>query len=132
MTVELEKINNQAEQHIWINKSKKVTSGIIKVFMIEDHGHKVAYIPSLDITGYGKSDKLAIDMLRDAIGDYFGSLVKLSQKKIQAELKKYGWEKGMFTKKYENSAFIDKKGVLQNLNLPITTNIEESLISVSS
>jgi len=129
--VEIEKISSES-QHIWVNRSNKVASAIVKVFIIDDHGHKVAYIPALELTGYGKSDKSALDMLKEAVGDYFHNLIALSPKKIQSELKKYGWTKGLFTKKYENSAFIDKKGILQNLELPDTTKIEESLMSLSA
>lgn len=121
------------KQTLSINKRKKKIKARVNLFFITDGEFKVAYIPALNLTGYGKNNKEALEMLNEIGGDYFQSLVETTQAKIQSELSKYGWKKGTFkfNKQFENTTYIDKDGVLRNFKLPEGTPIEESMAQVA-
>ena len=120
---------HKGPEKLQINKSKKIITGEIKAFNIKDGSKIVIYVPSLNISGYGSSFEQAIDMLKEIIDDYFRELVKLKPENISIELKKYGWEKTIFHKRFEQKVFIDKDGVLKNFELPEDTKIEETMLS---
>lgn len=121
------------KQTLSINKRKKKIKARVNLFFITDGEFKVAYIPALNLTGYGKNNKEALEMLNEIGGDYFQSLVETTQAKIQSELSKYGWKKGTFkfNKQFENTTYLDKDGVLRNFKLPEGTPIEESMAQVA-
>ena len=120
------------KQTLSINKRKKRINAKVNLFFITDGEFKVAFIPALNLTGYGKNNKEALDMLNEIGGDYFQSLVETTQAQMQSELSKYGWKKGTFkfNKQFENNTYIDKNGVLKNFKLPEDTPIEESRVQV--
>lgn len=51
----------------------------------------MSYVPSLNISAYGKDAKDAYEMLEAAIRTYITNLSKLPMKQIQAELALYNW-----------------------------------------
>ena len=112
---------------------KKFVKGTIKVFFLSDGEFRIAYTPALNFTGYGKDDDEAGDMLKEIIKDYLETLVNMSPYKAQKELEKYGWEKvSIFSKKkFENRSFVNKNGVLRNLDLPEDTPITESKLELA-
>lgn len=121
------------KQTLSINKRKKKINAKVNLFFITDGEFKVAFIPALNLTGYGKNNKEALEMLNEIGGDYFQSLVETTQAQMQSELSKYGWKKGTFkfNKQFENTTHIDKDGVLRNFKLPEGTPIEESMAQVA-
>ncbi len=124
--------NIETTQALFINKSKKRIKGTLRVFYIQDGAFKVVYMPSLNLSGYGKNDKEASKMLKKILDDYFESLVSLNRDHLISELSKYGWTtKELFAKRFVNDTYVDKDGVLKNFELPHDTPIEESMIKVA-
>ena len=110
-----------------INKNKKEILANLSAFIIEDGESIISVIPSLSISGYGLTVEDAHEMAFEGVHDYLESLSKLSSKELEAELLKYDWHKKspLKNKEYSNSAYIDKEGVLQNLDLPKDTPIRK-------
>lgn len=105
------------------------------LFAFEDHGHQVAYLPSLKLSAYGKTAQEAKQMLfEEVLPDFFENLFLLNEAEMNEELAKYGWKRSQFFKKrYSNlNAFVDAEGVLRNFNLPAETHIEKMPIERQS
>lgn len=118
-------------EYIRVDNSKGRIKGFLRTFFFKDHGKDVIYVPSLNLSGYGNDKKEALEMLDEITGDWFDTLMRLDSDMQQAELKKYGWEREKFRKKrYLSTVSVDKKGVLNNFELPEDTEIEEQSILV--
>lgn len=89
-----------------------------KMFQWHDHGHAIAYLPSLDLSGYGPTFAEAVAMLELAVSEYCEWAVYLPQKELDAELHRLGWELGEpGTSAGYSKAFVDRKGALQGFDL---------------
>jgi predicted RNase H-like HicB family nuclease len=130
MSTKVVKSNVQdGPQKLTINYRKREVSALLQIFLIKDGTWHVAYVPSLNISGYGKTEAGAYKMIKEVFEDYFVSIIKLDKEQISRELSKYGWERNAgFKKHYENKSYVDKFGVLNNFNLPKETPIKESKI----
>jgi hypothetical protein len=89
----------------------------------------VYYAPSMEISGYGMSDKKAMDMFLLSIEDYCNFLFELTPKKREAELNKSGWKKSKLQAKEFSRAYIDLYGQLQDLNF-VAEEIEMLTVNV--
>ena len=118
-------------QTLIINKSKGTIRGVLRVFYITDRKFQVAFMPALNVSGYGKTQDEARSMLREIIEDYFTGLLELKRVKLMAELSKFGWQSGSFKKRFENTAHVDKEGILRNLAMPKNTPVVESMVEVA-
>ncbi|WP_456867902.1 hypothetical protein [Galbibacter sp. BG1] len=78
----------------------------------------VSIIPSLNVSGYGDTEKEAIKDLEYNLKVLCDDLFKLSQGQRDAELKNLGWSRNKFFKQQYSSAYVDDKGVLQNFDSP--------------
>jgi len=131
-TIEPIKKTDQVNQSIKVDKKKATIKATFKSFNIKDGKYFVAYIPSLDMTGYGDSENEAVDMLKDVMDDFFSDLIKLSLSDIDKELAKYGWNHSkIFKKQFSNRAHVDKGGVLKGFEMPKDTPIEENILQVA-
>jgi len=61
----------------------------LPVMFFEDEGIQIAYIPVLDLSGYGKNEKEASDSLIVAINEYFTYTVRKNT--LIDDLKAHGW-----------------------------------------
>ncbi len=113
-----------------VNRSKRAIEGKLNIWTVKDGEFMVSIIPTLNITGYGATKDEALGMLREALDDYFSSLVNSKQEVIDRDLSSHGWVQNKITKKNFDGPFINKKGVLQNFSLPETTEIEESVLTI--
>ena len=99
-----------------LNSGKiKLSSHLFK-YRDKDTRQVVVYIPSLDITGYGATDKKAMEMINFAISNFFDWLTKLPHKQIDIELKKLGWEHVQYKSKEYSKSFVDEGGLLHSFN----------------
>ncbi len=122
---------SSSKELIKINFKKRHFEGRICVFDFIDNGHHIAYMPSLNLSGYGDSEHEARQLLMDfVVKDFLEGLFTLSEHKINEELKKLGWERSLFFKEFSKS-YVDKDGVLREFNLPAETQIESQLMSVA-
>ena len=103
----------------------------IRVYRIKDHDYIIQYIPSLNLSGYGDSEEDALKMLKEVVRDYCENLVDLKPEMQEAELSKYGFKRERWKRKqFTSHVHVDKKGILQNFELPEDTPIEEGSILV--
>ncbi len=101
------------------------------LFVFEDHGHQVAYLPSLKLSAYGNKMEDAKQMLlEEALPDFFENLILLNELEMNDDLAKYGWKKSpLYERSYLNSnTFVDARGVLRNFNLSAETHVEKTPI----
>lgn len=115
-----------------IDFNKRQVKGVFKVYNFIDHGSFVVYIPSLNLTSYGDNKGEAVKSLFEVIvGDFFDNLLVMPEYRITEELKKLGWQRGrVMRKKFEQTVYVDKDGVLKNFNLKEETVINEEIMAV--
>ena len=121
-----------AHQELVIFNSKDMiqATGLL-IFHMIDHGHQIAYMPALDMSGYGDTQGEALEMLAESVHDYFKEVIKLRPEDQMIELAKYGWSQDKHRKKhFLSDAAVDKAGVLKNFELPADTPINELRIAV--
>ena len=100
---------------IWI---ATVLKGKLLNFTGKSGEYWVSIIPSLNVSGYGDTEKEAIKDLEYNLKVLCDDLFKLSQGQRDAELKNLGWSRNKFFKQQYSSAYVDDKGVLQNFDSP--------------
>lgn len=122
----------EVKESLKLNIKQKKGKGVFRLIQFEDNGHFIAYIPSLNLSGYGDTEEEAINMLGDIVfEDFFENLFEQPENVIFEHLKKFGWTKGaFFTKDLSNNVHIDKEGILKNFNLSSETKITEKLVTV--
>lgn len=103
-----------------IKSSKGVTSirshiNIVR-YQDKDSGQWVFYAPSFELSGYGENQDKALQMIKEAFGDFLDYMSKLSAAKMQAELTKLGWKKNKLWNKDYSRAYVNGEGELQNFN----------------
>lgn len=118
--------------HLAINYSEGTAKGLLRVFEFQDHGHHVAYIPTLNLSSYGDTPEEASERLWSVvIPDFFAHLTELSQDDGTKELKKLGWFRNkFFHKRFQAGSYVDKDGILKNFNLPKETEVRERAVLV--
>ena len=73
-------------------------------FIDKDTKQHVAYIPSLELSGYGETIEKAREMIQFNMGEFFGHLIKLDSFQLLADLRELGWVKNkFFNKQFLNS-----------------------------
>ncbi len=116
-------------QTIKINFDKgRVKGNLTRInFKDKDTNQFVEYCPAFDISGYGDTKAEAIEMFKFSLAEYLEYLLGLPVKKVEQELKKFGWSKvPLHNKEYSNS-HVDIGGNLKNFNA-IEDTVEVSTI----
>ncbi|MGI8600149.1 MAG: hypothetical protein ACR2KB_12925 [Chitinophagaceae bacterium] len=72
----------------WKRDGKTVEMNL-PVMVFEDEGTHIAYIPVLDLSGYGNTEKEASDSLIIGINEYFNYTVRKNT--LIEDLKAHGW-----------------------------------------
>lgn len=121
------------QDSLQISFSSKKVKGSFRVYYFMDHDHFIAYMPSLQLTGYGDNRKEAVDMLFDVVLDDFReNMLELPIEKANTLLISLGWKRNkLFHKKFSTTSFVDKEGVLRNFNLPLETKIESEVLTAA-
>ncbi len=123
---------NSEQQEIKINIKRQTVTGKLTLFSFVDNGYHIAYVPALNLTGYGDSIDEANALIDVVMEDYWKSLFSLSEKKVLEELKKLGWKRNpLYNKDFYTEAHVDKEGILRNFNLPAETEIKEQMVGVN-
>ena len=110
-----------------INRNKgSITGGLLVYKYIDkDTMQHVCYAPSLEVSGYGKTKKKALEMLKFSVDQLFDWLMDLPESSMYAELRSLGWRKDRFFNKEFSAAHVDENGVLKGFNA-VTGSIERS------
>ncbi|MBX9784003.1 MAG: hypothetical protein K2X48_12005 [Chitinophagaceae bacterium] len=119
------------KEFLRVNLKKAKIDSHIHVFRFKDKDTKqiVYYAPSVELSGYGATDKKAQQMFFISVEDFYSSLALLSPKKLQSELQKFGWRKNKVQTKEYSPAYVDLHGQIQNLNM-VAEEIEMLTIDV--
>ncbi|HLT71278.1 MAG TPA: hypothetical protein VKZ75_01435 [Cyclobacteriaceae bacterium] len=115
---------------IKIDFSSKSAAFGVWLYTFKDDSYHIAFIPSLNLTGYGATEKEASDMLfGEVLEDFIGTLFSIPESKVTEELTKLGWKRSkLLRKKFYNTPYIDREGVLKNFNLPEETPIKSTFV----
>lgn len=73
----------------------------------------IFYIPSLNISGYGKTTEEAEEFLKTEIQVFCEDVMKMPSKEKDAFLESLGFEKEKFRSKNFSKAYVDENGILQ-------------------
>ena len=130
-TTKYQKQKTLKEEFLKIDFKTKHVKAQVWVYAFMSEEHHVAYIPSLNLTAYGPTEKDAIEMLfEDCMKDLFDNLWSLPEYAIIAELGKYGWKRSKIHKKqFKSMSYIDADGVLNNFNMPKETKISRQFVA---
>jgi len=74
----------------------------------------IYYCPSLNISGYGKTEKEAEDFIKVEIEVFCEDLRTMNTKEKEAFLSSLGFKKEVFASKNFSKAFVDENGKLQD------------------
>jgi hypothetical protein len=104
-------------ERLHINLRKGKISADLHAIKYVDNDTKqfIAAIPSLEVSGYGETDKKAMEMLQFSLDSFGNFITSLTPDNIKKELAKLGWHKTMFHKDF-SKAYVDIEGQLQNFN----------------
>ena len=107
-----------ANESLRINprKGKIKFEGTILKYRDKDTRQIVIFVPSLDLTSYGATDKKAEEMIDFSLEDFFAWLIKLSPTQIESELKALGWKHVKYKNKEYSQTYVDEDGTIQNFN----------------
>jgi hypothetical protein len=106
---------NFADQDTILISSNKINARLNALrFKDAETNQVVYYLPSLDISGYGEDADKAMELAKFSVQEYFGYLLRLSQKKREEELRELGWKHNKLRHKEYSKAFVDDQGELQN------------------
>jgi hypothetical protein len=72
----------------WKN-AKNTVSMDLPVMFFEENKVQIAYIPMLDLSGYGKTEKEAMESLVEALDNYFSYTT--NKDTLVQDLKAHGW-----------------------------------------
>ena len=100
-----------------LNKRMVKMSARMVKFRDKDTRQIIFFIPSLQITGYGATDKKALEMLNFSITEYFEYLATIpSYNKLEEELTGLGWKHAPRVNKQYSKVFVSSDGELENFN----------------
>lgn len=89
----------------------------------KDGEHFVSILPSLMISGYGNTDKEAMDSLDENMETFCEDFMKLNSEQRKSELIKLGFSQLPYHSKNFSKLFVDENGLLQGLeNVTIKKN----------
>ena len=91
----------------------------VRGIAFKDDQYSIIYIPSLEISAYGRNLKQAKKMLEIQLDEFSENLFKLPALRIHQEFKRLGWKRDKFFKRKLN---ID---IRKQYNLPKDTPIKQ-------
>jgi len=119
-------------ERLKIDFKTKSIKGNVKGVTFREGDSYIHYIPSLNLSSYGKTKDEATEMMKDVVlRDFCESVVTKPVAFVMKELKKLGWEKSLiFGNELSKSTYIDRDGILRDFELSPDTIFEEQAIEV--
>jgi hypothetical protein len=123
-------VENRREELLKLDIKRKVAHIGLRMLVFSRDGQCIVFLPSLNLTAYGDTEKEAVDMLHVVMEDYFDNLFTLTEQQIMQEVKQYGWvRKPFLTKQLRNIQFLDVETIKQNFELSAETQIREEYMT---
>ncbi len=115
-----------------INFRTKEISGLVKGITFKEGEFYIHYIPSLNLSSYGKTKEEAHDMMKVAVlKDFCENAVTKPISVVMKELIRLGWNRSMiFSNELSKSTYIDKGGILRQFELDPNTEFEEEQVEL--
>lgn len=101
----------------------------IAIFTGKEGDYFVTISPSLNVSGYGKTKKEAMQSFGENIELFCADLIALPKKRIEIELRKLGFIREKFQLKNFSKIYVDENGVLKNFE---EGSIETSVLETTS
>ncbi len=122
---EVENKYTEVEDYIRILPLKRSISMSVTTYELisKEDQDIILYIPTLEIFGKAKTLELAKDNLDGAANKFLRKLLTLPLRKITIELRNLGWEQNKYKKKNFSKTYVDKNGILRNLEIPVEDRI---------
>lgn len=120
-------MKNSIKESITLDVRRKIFNVETRGISFKDGEFDVIYIPSLELSAYGKNIKQAKKMLEIQLNEFSESLFKLPAPKIHNEFKRLGWEKDKFFKRRLNIELSDTtfESIKKEFNIPENTEIKQ-------
>lgn len=117
---------------ITYHKNYKGISGTLNTLEFLDHGSFTIFVPSLNLSSYGDTIVEAKEMMtKVVIPDFCETILEQSVEKAINDLKDLGWSQSPFFKKeLSRTAYINKKGLIKELNISENTEVNERVLTV--
>ena len=113
------------------NSSNKKLKAKLRSFELNDSGHFVIYIPSIQVSSYGKDRDEARQMMDVVLNDFAATLMLQPLNKVISDLKTLGWIQSPFFKtELSQKSHIDAQGILRDFDMAENTEINESLVTI--
>jgi hypothetical protein len=131
MPVKSGKAKKQEPEILHINTtSGRITAKLRKIqYRDKDTRQIVIYLPSVEITGYGTTEKKALEMINFLVDDFFEFLLNMKAVEVNQELIKLGWIKNKVRTKDFSKAYVDIEGKLQEFNA-VADLVEEGVLTI--
>jgi len=107
-----------------IRISKDQIKANLNVVSGKDLEQWVFISPSLNVSGYGKTEDDAKQSFIHNMETFMIDFVDLDQDSKNRYLKELGWEQKKYFSRRYSKAFMDKDGILQNLEMPQTRSLQ--------
>ena len=128
--MEITHLGKKRGQSMNVDVRKGHIKAEMAVLSFLDNGHFISYLPALDLSGYGDSKKESFQMLNELLESVFTTYLSLTERQLQRELLKFGWQKDRYKRRKYIGAFVDERGILNNLDLPETTDVCLEMVEV--
>lgn len=124
-------VNDKAEPREYISVDEKYKSSrgcfFIVTYVDKETRQHVAYVPSLEISGYGETKEKAQELLQISIEKFFDFLFSDATTAYD-ELSKLGWKRSWYKKKEFSKAYVDVSGDLKDFAVADTIEVEQIAI----
>lgn len=113
----------EIKDYLRIDFNTRVIDAAFIAMSFAADGWEFAYIPSLDLSAYGKTKKEALEMLDVCLKDVMDTLLEAGEVPGADELKRIGREKSPNPTAFI-APFVDIHGFLRGFELPEDTEIQ--------
>ena len=103
--------------------------GILHVYSGQQGDHMVSIIPSLNVSGYGNTERDAFESLKENLHTLFEDLFSVNDVLRRSELRSLGWVNDNIFKRRLSRSFVDENGVLQHFDHP--DQVKKSILTAA-
>lgn len=115
-----------------IEEKIRIKDDFIKLSIVtysgKDGEFYVVVSPSLLVSGYGNTEKEALESFEENLKTFCHDLMSLNQEQRGVEIKKLGFLQVKYHNKNFSKAYVDENGVLQGLD---KTTVKTSMLEVT-